>query len=102
MKIESTISEMSQSLLLQSLHKIEGKIVRIKIERDAYDFQSSCVAEILTNNGWTEIWSIPPVEMTACKQKISYINKKCSNCLYDDEEELIRITKTILRWKTLD
>ncbi len=96
MKVEGTISKMSQALFLQSLHKIIGSMVRIKVYRDSYDFQSYCISELLTSGGWTELWKIPSPEMSACKQKINYIDTKCSACLYDDEKELVRISEQLL------
>lgn len=80
----------------------EGKLfrraVRIKIKIDSYDFQSKCVMEFLTPNGWQELAQIGYYDMTAIKESVNGHAKEddARNVIMADRNRLISRAKAIL------
>lgn len=48
-----------QSLELNRIREIDGLAVRVRIDRDSYDNQSTAVGEVMTEAGWKVVVSRP-------------------------------------------
>ena len=73
-----------------------SKKIRIRLKRNAFDFQSFGIAEIFneTESRWNEAASIPPPEL--CCLQVTYVGKATPEDFKQDEEGLLKEVKIIL------
>jgi hypothetical protein len=88
-----------QSLNLYHFSTFKNKSIKIEIKVDHYNNQSYARSYLLTSEcGWKEIYFIKFPDMTAIKDKISYITElECRMAMIKDEEKIIIITEQILK-----
>ena len=86
----------SQSVNFERLVAIGDKRVRYRIKVDAYDFQSSAIAEIWNGERWNRIHVIPGEEVLTRKM-VSYVTKGVTaRAFAGDLAELERVVKAVL------
>ena len=96
-KIESGYFEGSQSYEYYALYAHGKFILKVNIDRDIYDFQSSARTEMLTPEGWKFLYSIPYPEMETSIHNCSKYNKpECESFMKKDEERLIGMSTILL------
>jgi len=97
-KIESGYFEGSQSYEYHALYAHGKFTLKLEIDKDSYDFQSSARTEMLTPDGWKLLYYIPYPEMEAVIHDCSKYNKpECELYMKKDEERLIGMSTILLQ-----
>ncbi len=95
-KISERVWYGSQSVNFERIFALGEKRIRFRIKVDAYDFQSSGVAEIWNGERWNRIHVIPGEELKSTK-KTSYVTKNVTIKVFaPDIDELERVTQAVL------
>lgn len=94
--ISKTYSKGQQSHNYQEILDIDGLKLRIRIKRDAYDFQSHAIIEAFskTDAKWNQVHFIPYPEI---KMNISYVCPASAASFKADRDELVRVAKALLQ-----
>jgi hypothetical protein len=89
-----TVSQGRQSSNYEELLKTDkGVVLRVKIKRDTYDFQSSAVIQNFVDGKWCNLSSIPYSKMNVCE--FSYLN--CNSFHFAaDRDALVKSALLIL------
>ena len=93
--ISKTYSQGQQSHNYQEILKEGDLKLRIRIKRDAYDFQSYAIIEAFskTDAKWNQVHSIPYPKI---QMRVSYVSPASEKDFKGDRDELIRVAKEIL------
>lgn len=95
--IQADFSNHSQSWFYTKISILGSKKYRIRIRRNAYDFQSYAVAELWNGQEWKEVIS-RPIEKMLCS-KVSYTKETLTldetGFFEFDAEELLALADTV-------
>lgn len=94
--IDETIQNNNQSWVYTRIVKLDdGQKLRVRIVRNAYDFQSSAFCDRWDGSQWHTVNAMP-IGNCAC-YKVSYIDKNPNKALFvQDAERLIAVAKQIV------
>lgn len=103
-KLDSIFSKGSQSLEYTEYIEHNGDKLRIFIDKDSHESQSSAVISIWANKKWSKVANIHYSRMSVCKNKVYHNIEVKNGHLYDaairyfdeDIKELKRLAKIIL------